>query len=271
MCSGYFSSRIAKEESILWNKDTSVYKLDSFNNRLLSIIEPELPFIETFYLAGGEPMLIPEHYDLLERLIKLGITDKEIKYNTNLSVLSFKDKNIIDLWQKFNNIQLGISLDAYGPRAEYQRHGTIWNNITSNIKLVQSKSPHVNIKITSVLTVFNSLHLQDLQTLLIKEFNIKPSDITFNMSIGPDISDISILSNSLRTEFIKKTNKHIRYLKSMKGAQNLCNLWQNAVNYIIDNNTNFLVPKFKKVNQLLDTHRNESFVSVYPELSELYK
>ncbi|MBK8698389.1 MAG: twitch domain-containing radical SAM protein [Saprospiraceae bacterium] len=49
-----------------------------------------LPHIEKIHFAGGEPLLMEEHYKTLEHLIAIGKTDTHISYNTNFSTLRFR-------------------------------------------------------------------------------------------------------------------------------------------------------------------------------------
>jgi sulfatase maturation enzyme AslB (radical SAM superfamily) len=271
MCSGYSSSRIAAEEKAIWNNRINEKQINSDDiNRIYQLLEPELQTVEKFYFAGGEPLLMPEHYKLLKTLIDSSICDVPIEYSTNLTSLHYKDKYIVDLWKHFSNIKVGCSIDATGPRATYQRHGTVWKDIKNNIRCIQEEAPNVKIIITSVLTVFNSLHLQDVQRELIDNLKINPEHIISSIASAPDFLSISILPNGLKNEFILKSTAHIEYLRTVKDTQNLCKWWSDAVQYVQDNDNSHLILKFMEHNKTLDNHRNESFVTVYPELAELF-
>jgi hypothetical protein len=56
---------------------------------LLAQVEPLLDSVEQIYFAGGEPTLIREHYEILERLIAMGRTDVRLSYSTNFSTFTF--------------------------------------------------------------------------------------------------------------------------------------------------------------------------------------
>lgn len=72
--------------------------------RLSTAIEDEPAFFENFkqyisgveeiYFTGGEPLLMVQHYTLLDVLLAHGKTDVLLRYNTNFSTFSYKGKSI---------------------------------------------------------------------------------------------------------------------------------------------------------------------------------
>jgi radical SAM protein with 4Fe4S-binding SPASM domain len=86
-------------------------------------LEAILPDLEEIFFAGGEPLIMEEHYQLLQLFIKHGKTDVQLRYNTNFSRLSYKGEAVFDLWKHFSNVQVNASLDGEQERGEYQRKG----------------------------------------------------------------------------------------------------------------------------------------------------
>jgi len=153
MCGPTWSSLWAEEEG----DETpfqSCYSEDTFN----SILEL-LPNLRTIYFAGGEPLLAKEHYLILEELIRLkeaGIVtnDPILKYNSNCTILKYKNKDLFDLWKHFNHIDYSVSLEHYGERAEYIRHGVDWGTIESNLLSFKDK-PNVEVSTVSTVQFYN--------------------------------------------------------------------------------------------------------------------
>ena len=77
-------------------------------------IEPLLEHVEHIYFAGGEPLIMDEHYQVLDYFVKHQKFDVEISYNTNFSVMKFKGRDIMRIWDQFKNVRVGASLDASG-------------------------------------------------------------------------------------------------------------------------------------------------------------
>ena len=104
-------------------------------------MENQYDNVEKIYFAGGEPLIMPEHYTVLRGLIDKGVAHKvHIIYNTNMTKLDYNNNDILELWKQFKKVVLGVSIDAVGPRAEYIRHGMKWKVIEDNLKkLKQNK------------------------------------------------------------------------------------------------------------------------------------
>ena len=89
----------------------------------MDMLEPHYNCVDEIYFAGGEPLMMPEHYQILDRLLELGRTDVNIRYSTNFSKLTYKGKHIFDYWKHFPNLELYISIDGVGKIGEYVRKG----------------------------------------------------------------------------------------------------------------------------------------------------
>ena len=101
-CSSALSSSW-EEESRRLNVDVSGPKIDE--QKILDEIEPFYDYAEEFYFAGGEPLISDHHYHILDKLLEKDLRPT-IRYNTNLSTLTYKGKDIIEIWKKFPNVEL---------------------------------------------------------------------------------------------------------------------------------------------------------------------
>ena len=127
------------------------------NKTLFTDVLEQIDHMEWAYFAGGEPLITEEHYIMLEEMIKRKRTDIRLRYSTNFSTLQFKDKDLLQLWYHFENpVDLYASIDHYGERAEYIRHGTDWGKIESNFLKI-SKLKNINLSINTVYSLFNAL------------------------------------------------------------------------------------------------------------------
>ena len=138
-CGSEFSSQWALEDKKTWNPDGPIIMhVDNEEGGILQEILEQVEYIDIAYFAGGEPSITPEHYVILEELIRLGKTDTVLRYNTNASTVSYKDKDIFDLWKHFDKVELSCSIDHFGQRAEMMRHGTDWGRVERNLKTFRS-------------------------------------------------------------------------------------------------------------------------------------
>ena len=92
--------------------------------------------VESIYFAGGEPLMMPEHWEILDMLVEKKRFDVKIQYNTNMSILGYKKKKVLDYWQQweFGMIEVWPSIDEIGERGELIRAGTVWKTVAKNIK-----------------------------------------------------------------------------------------------------------------------------------------
>lgn len=126
-----------------FNDKTGVIEFD------LSLLElkEHIPYIEVVNLAGGEPLMLPGTYKLIEEFIKQNKKDTTWNLISNTSRLSYGKKNIIDLLSYFDKFRWKMSLDAIGGAHEYLRSDTSdWNIVYENSqKLIDYRSKNTNM------------------------------------------------------------------------------------------------------------------------------
>lgn len=102
------------------------------------------------YLAGGEPLLMKENMELLERLSK----DTVIRINTNLSKV---DTPIFDKICEFKNIHWIISAETMADEYEYIRYGGSWDDFLNNLKHISNLGHDVTFNMLHFLLNYRSL------------------------------------------------------------------------------------------------------------------
>jgi organic radical activating enzyme len=96
-----------------------------------TVSDADLINLKFLQLAGGEPFLIKENFDLLERLLKINPFIK-IEVTTNLT--SIKNNKIYQLLKNFDNVTFVVSFESIGRRFEYIRNGSNWAEFRSNLE-----------------------------------------------------------------------------------------------------------------------------------------
>jgi hypothetical protein len=269
-CNSVFSSQWEQED--LKNIDNAVVFTKN-NNRLLNEILHQVPNIKEAYFAGGEPLITDEHYIILEEMIRLDVA-KEItlSYNTNASALKYKNKDLISLWKYFSKgVKVSASIDHYGERAEYIRHGTDWGKVESNIKILRS-IPNIEFNMNTVLSVFNCLTLSDFYEYLIKNnlYNSKNRIYSIYNMISPDYLSCHILPKEYKTKSLNDLNK-TKFLLMKNGftGEKLSPI-ENSINWVnLYDTWDSQKELFKKEINRIDAIRNEDFKKTFPELEKL--
>lgn len=243
------------------------------NTEFLQDVLDHIPNMEVAYFAGGEPLITEEHYILLEEMIRQNKTGVALRYNTNLSNLKFKNKDLLDLWRHFDHdIQLSASIDHVRERAEYIRHGTDWSVVENNFNLVRQE-PNVRIEINTVLSVFNYLTIDEFYGYLINNNMYTPKDSSYSLysMSSPECLSVHTLPDHykrLGDDSIQRAIQLMRYkwFNSDKIEQ-LLNAQRWAITY--DSYWERLKDEFKKEITRIDLIRNEDFRKTFPELAPL--
>lgn len=110
-----------------------------------------------FYFAGGEPLIIPQHKQIMDYFVEQKMFDIPIRYNTNLTTLHYKGVDWIEVWKKFNDITVEVSLDASGPAGEFQRFGSDWNIVKSNIRKLVENGMHVRFNVVITMITYDTV------------------------------------------------------------------------------------------------------------------
>ena len=270
MCDGYFSSSIAQEEFELFNKTyTGRFLTQKQKNQVLDKIMHYLPNVESIFFAGGEPLIIEEHYKILDRLIELKKTNIEIVYSTNFTNLSFKNSSLLDMWGKFSNVTVEISADAIGKVAEYVRHGTKWNQLEKNLILLKEKCPAVNVKIKSCVSLLSVESLIELQKSWYQK-GISIDSFFIDPVIGPDHLTLQVLPIDQKNRISKLINSHIDWI-NMSGGTHLANQWNKVLQFMMSNDASYHLKEFQRLTSIMDNKRNESFIEIFPQYKNLTK
>lgn len=173
-----------KNRNLNWVNSMKHNIADHSKVDIVEQITPHLSEAKSIYFAGGEPLIMPEHYRILDYLIENKIFDINIRYNTNMSRLDFK-YDILDKWKHFKNIRLGASIDGVGDVAETIRYGTVWKTVEENLKKVK-QHPSIDLSIDTVVSIFNIDHLTYMYDYLIEQKIIdKDTYMSFNMAFDP--------------------------------------------------------------------------------------
>ncbi|GHC06533.1 twitch domain-containing radical SAM protein [Thermomonas carbonis] len=240
--------------------------------RQLRALAPELKEV---YFAGGEPMLMEEHYQFLELLLEVGNTALRLQYNSNFSQLGFKHWDAVALWRQFPDVTISASLDGMGARGEYQRSNQRWIDVIANRARLRAEAPHVKFLITPALSVFNVLHLPDFDREAIESGLIERFDLIPSLLVRPAEYNIQILPPALKALARARIDTHLAWLQrganGDHGAQAkfVLQQWQNVSAYIDASSATQLIPAFLQRTAALDYLRGEQFASVFPELALL--
>ena len=169
ICGSWSSSTFAAEEVKFEGKDSFHYQMlkngqwPRRNQKFWTEIDKLMEQVRYLEFTGGEPFMIQEHFDLLQRMVDKGIAHNvEIHYNTNGT--QFPD-HAEEIWKHFKLIEIAFSIDDVGERFEYQRANAVWNEVNTNMdrfEAMRDQNTNIQLQVCSTVNVFNVMYLEGL-------------------------------------------------------------------------------------------------------------
>ena len=226
--------------------------------------------VEQFYFAGGEPIIMEEHYRILKELDKRKMYHVRLIYNTNFTRTKYKDIDVLELWNKFDSVSIGASLDAEGKRGELMRKGTVWDDVVANRKRMLEVCPQVDFYISSTVGLINALHIPDFHRNWVEQGLLKPQDFNFNLLQYPFWQRIDLASPEYKQKIKTKYEEHIKWLKPQDHLTRATKGFESGIDYMMRRDNHSHIEQFKHEMKRLDDIREENTLDVFPELQELY-
>jgi len=253
------SSHLIAKEAKKFNIE-SVKSIKQTSNALESIKIDTLTSKHRVYIHGGEPTIMPDVLEFMRKCIKKKKTDFNLCFCTNAQQIS---DTFLDLVNHFPQVSFSISLDGYGKINDYWRHGSDWDIVIKNAKLLQSHG-HV-ISINTVPGIYNITNLYLLYEFIDREFPM--SGIYFQVNHRRTQSAYNHPNHELvlkSMERCKKTNAYYADSKSNKsGIDSLYDYYKTSPACDLD-----ALSDFFKENDRLDEIRGIYLKDYIPELEE---
>jgi hypothetical protein len=271
-CSSLWAQEYKERHGEVMLKDRfGLTKVVVSNNDDGSFWEKLLPYlddVEEVYFAGGEVLITPEHYKILDYWLSKGKTNVKVTYTTNFSVFKYKEKQVLDYWKKFPKVEIYASLDAGGPLAEYMRKGTIWSEIEENATMIKKEVPHVRFEITPTISIWNVHQFPKFHKEWIdKGLLSKTQEMRLNILTGPWFASILILPQAYKEALLPM---YRAVMNDESYSINIRNAYRTVLNTLKSGEENpGGIQEFFDFNAKLDAHRKENILEVIPELQEV--
>ena len=235
---------------------------------MVSQITEYLPTLQRITFEGGEPLMIEEFWNIIEKLDQLEKYDISLTYNTNLTKSRFKNKSIFDYWKKFNKVYVRASLDAQESRAEYLRPGARWHNVVKFRQEMMEKSPNVFFEINATLSILNALHIPDFHKSWVDQGLIEPRSLHIGFLTSPQYLNVRTAPAYLRNLIVEKYKKHLEWLIPLDPYGKSISSFQSAIEFIsspLDFNPKLFWQEIAK----LDHYYGVDLLTTFPELKDL--
>jgi hypothetical protein len=268
------------------------YNWHKNNPRFWQELFDQIPNLYQLYFAGGESLIIDEHYDLLEECIRRGYSSKiELRYNSN--AVEWRS-DLFDLWNEFKGVRFHYSIDAYGEKNDYIRYLSAWKHQEEVFWKLDQTSDNVIVTTATTLMALNIPYIPEFVKWKVdqgfKKINSWPlgaGGINMHFAYWPPQLNVKVLPPHIKeritqqyeNEFypwveenwdrftgVKESNiSKEQFLTANYGLKR----FKGIIRFMNSEDWSARLPETKEYLQLLDKTRGLSFANTFPELKEL--
>lgn len=275
MCSPHDSSSWIKDWKLQYPKYKSIeLKQDQEWDRsydytwyqksdFLDSMKEQSHHIRELYFAGGEPLLIPEHYKILRFMVETGSAKNcTLRYNSNGIELP---EELFDLWKHFKEVRFNFSIDAVADKNYYIRYPSSWDTVVNNLHILDNTPENVTVNIACAVQFLNILYLPELakwkQNQNFKKIHNHPmvnGVIGTHLVYLPSYLNVRVLPKNLKNiaaERIKSFTDDIR--------------WLGFVDYMMSEDWSHKLPNTIEYLEICDKTRGLDFRSIFSDFRNL--
>ena len=254
----------------------------------------QVPHMKQLYFAGGESLIIEEHYSILEECIKQGYAkDIEIRYNSN--GIEWRD-DLFKLWSHFKLVRFHYSVDSIGEMNYYIRYPSEWKRTEEVFHILDTQTTN-NVEVTVACAV-NALNIYYIPDFLkwkmekrFKKINMWPfgaGGINYHFVYWPAYLNVKVLPKWFKDECERKYEEFIPWFEQ---NWKLCFIdenptvdfetWQKAsygisrlrglISFMKSEDWSNRLPETQEYLEALDKHRGTNFYQTFPEMKDIFK
>jgi hypothetical protein len=249
--------------------DYTWYKKGSF----LDTMRNQAANIRELYFAGGEPLLIPEHYTILRYMVETGASKNcVLRYNSN--GLELPDE-LFELWNHFKAVKFNFSIDDVEDRNEYIRFPTKWETVVKNLHRLDDTPDHVTVNMACAVQLLNVATIPELARWKLSQNFRKISSVDGGGLIGlhlvyfPSYLNVRALPQSMKdiataniVEFLDSFST-AKFDTDPMGRQR----WMGLIKYMNQEDWSDKLPALREYLASCDATRNTSFLATFPNLT----
>jgi len=218
--------------------------------------------LQKLYVSGGEPTIMPEFYEFLDKCIESDKTDFELSINTNGTKLSERFKKQLT---HFDLASFIISIDGYKDLNHYIRWPSNWDQIITNANYLY-KNFSICFNITVSIYNVSTLHklIQYIDTAFPKA--IIHCQYAESESDGDILSALNFPYSALLVDNLLE----IQNLNCYKNDRLLSSFINGVIGYYTNQPQldTLKLQQFFKFNDQLDQSRNIILENYIPELAQ---
>jgi len=269
MCDSRYAWKWFDDEQEMYGK---TWSKDKRTKSDITSIDPFLNKIVHIKFTGGEPLIIPDHFKLLEKLSQQdSVGEMYLNYSTNLTIEPKQDT--IDKWKKFKYIEFALSFDGIGDTWDLVRYPSKWQDAERVTQKFFALTHEFDCRIglRSTVSINNILNMPESFEWWIENWNnfastefdsnqwINPTHLTFPKQLSTTV--LPLKYKDIVAEKLTRLNHFEGKMKESINAQ---------INYMYSKDDSYLLKDLKYYNEFLDNKRNQNFFVANREFEGLF-
>lgn len=239
------------------------------NDQFLEDIVRLGPSLEIIEFAGGEPLMDPMHYKVLDALQPFA-HNIQVKYSTNLSKLTYGRYSALQAWQAFKGVDVSLSIDGYPALNEYIRTEANTETLKENLKEVRKVlGGKFDGRTALCYSAWNVMGLTDSYDYFTLDLDMP---VHGNIAWAPKFINPQVLPNKLKKQISLKYDQYSNVVEHYP----ISTQRKKRIQRFLNTNKNFLNAKdkskdfeqFIRYSQKLDASRGTDIFYIIPELKE---
>ena len=163
MCIPYNSSTRRNEMKKIYPKGWDFFSQSKYEpvkhseyELIVGDILKNIERVQQIHITGGEPLQLPNHWKLIDRIPDEHAKNIELVYDTNLTQIRYKNHSVYDVQNKFKKVTWGVSCDHYGDKLSWIRYPINVKEFYDNLKEIKEAGFKTYLNCTiSLLNIFD--------------------------------------------------------------------------------------------------------------------
>ena len=266
MCGPHSSTQIQKEigknPDLFRGYDAVVEAEEIYSEKNLNFLLKNINKGKQIKFLGGEPTIMPEVSDILDKLIATDNTNVRIHITTNCTNTTEQFMNKL---KQFTRLSFNYSVDGTDKIVEYIRHPVKFNTINNNLRLYKNIAEDDNISF--VLQAYNLFNLYDT----IKWAADIEVRVHTELLQNPNWCSVLCIPKEIRDKELYKTKELMLNEEYSEWITDPNTNIIPAIDRLLTDNREFGLTHLARNTKILDKVRHQHIKDYIPELWEIMK
>ena len=207
MCIPYNSSTRRNEMNLIYPEGWEFFSSSKFESvkhkeydMIVNDIIDNIEKVDKIHITGGEPLQLPKHWELIDRIPEEHAKNIDLVYDTNLTELRYKNHSVYDVQNKFRKVVWGVSCDHINDRLSWIRYPIDVKKFENNLREI--KDAGFNVILNCTISLLNIHDLLEIHKYYKTKFGVV---VNFNSVVTtPNFLSIQHLPQDVKDELIEK-------------------------------------------------------------------